>query len=162
MTSILALDCSTHVGHAYFADVGAKPRLGTWKAPKSWSMEDYGKRFHAFHNWLTDMLTTFNPDVLAFEAPVMVRGPNANTTEHILRTLIGLVSVAELIADLRGIRCFEVNVATAKKELSGDGRAKKDDMVIAATRLGYDVSNDHEADAIAVALVVFAQLGERG
>lgn len=160
MTSILALDCSTHVGHAFFADVGAKPILGTWKAPKSWSMEDYGKRFHAFHNWLTDMLTTFNPDILAFEGPVMMRGPNANTTEHTIRTLIGLVSVAELVAALRGIRCFEVNVATAKKELSGNGRAKKDEMIIAATRRGYEVANDHEADAIAVALVVFGMLEE--
>ena len=128
--------------------------------PKSWAPDEYGYRFKAFHDWLCDMLTAHNPDVLAFEGPVMIRGPNASTTEHTIRTLIGMVSIAELVANLRGIRCFEANVATCKKRLTGDGRAQKNDMIVAATQLGYAVANDHEADAIAVALVVFDQLSE--
>lgn len=161
MPSLLTLDCSTSVGWSYWTSADAKPRCGTWKAPKAWSMEDYGKRFGAFHHWLCDMVTTFEPEVLAFEGPVLPRGGGSfQTTEHTLRTLIGLVSVAELVANLRGLRCFEVNVSSAKLALTGDGRAQKNDMIIAATQLGYEVANDHEADAIAVALVVWHQLGE--
>src|SRR5689334_9810210 len=122
MVSVLALDCSTSVGHAYFAADGAAPKCGTWRAPAAWSAEDYGGRFAKFHNWLCDMLTTLQPDVLAFESPVLPRGSaNFLTTEQTLRTLIGLVSVAELVAKLRDVRCFEANVATAKKVLSGNG-----------------------------------------
>ena len=124
-------------------------------------MEDYGKRFAAFHDWLCDMLTTFEPEVLAFEGPVLPRGGGSfQTTEHTLRTLIGLVSVAELVANLRGIRCFEVNVSSAKLALTGNGRAEKRDMVIAATERGWAVADDHQSDACAVALVVWDQLGE--
>ncbi len=147
------------VGHAYFASADALPKCGTWKMPAAWSIEDYGKRFSAFHNWLCDMLTTLEPEVLAFEGPILPRaGFGMVSTEHTLRTLIGLVSVAELVANLRGIRCFEVNVATAKKALTGNGRAEKRDMVVEATRRGWSVRDDHQADACAVAVVVFDML----
>lgn len=162
MPSVLALDCSTFVGWAYFSADGAAPKCGTWKAPKAWAVEDYGLRFAKFHNWLADMLTTFRPDALAFESPVLPRGSQGLvTTEHTLRTLIGLVSVAELVTHLRGVRCFEVNVATAKKMLTGNGRAEKADMVIAATSRGFDVGDDHQADACAVGLVALANMRAR-
>jgi Holliday junction resolvasome RuvABC endonuclease subunit len=162
MVSVLALDCSTSVGFAYFSADGAAPKCGTWRAPAVWSAEDYGSRFAKFHNWLCDMLTTFAPDVLAFESPVLPRGSaNFQTTEQTLRTLIGLVSVAELVANIREIRCFEVNVATAKKQLSGSGRADKDAMIVAATKRGFGVTDDHQADACAVALVVYSDLRAR-
>lgn len=156
MRSVLALDCSTHVGWAFFASPGAAPYCGTWRAPAAWSAEDYGGRFAKFHDWLCDMLTTYTPDVLAFESPVLPRGSSDfQTTEHTLRTLIGLVSVAELVGKLRELRVKEVNVATAKKTLTGNGRAEKDDMVIAATNRGFDVADHHQADACAVGLAVY-------
>lgn len=159
MPSIFSLDCSSHVGHAFFASPDARPVCGTWKAPKAWAIEDYGVRFKAFHDWLCDVLTTLNPDILAFEGPVLPRGSmGLQTTEHTLRTLIGLVSVAELVAKLRGIRCFEVNVSTAKLALTGNGRAEKRDMLVAATRRGWPCADDHQSDACAVALVVMEML----
>lgn len=159
MPRLLAIDCSSHVGFAFFASPTATPKLGTFKLPKSWAQENYGPRFKAFHDWLCDVVTTFEPEVLAFEGPFLPRGSSSfSSTEHTLRTLIGLASIAELIANLRNLRCFEVNVSTAKKRLTGDGRAQKNDMIIAATALGYEVANDHEADAIAVALTVFDML----
>lgn len=159
MRGLLALDCSTHVGWAYFSASGAAPRCGTWRAPPAWAIEDYGGRFKAFHDWLADMLTTMQPEGLAFESPLLPRGSmNMQTTEHTLRTLIGLVSVAELIAKLRDLRCFEVNVATAKKELAGSGRAEKRDMLIAATNRGFPCADDHQADACAVGLVAMRSL----
>lgn len=162
MSSVLALDCSTAVGFAYFATSDGAPRCGTWRAPKSWAVEDYGERFLHFHNWLCDTMTAFQPDVLAFESPILPRGSmDMQTTEHTLRLLIGFAAIAELLAKLRGIRCFEVNVSTAKRMLAGSGRAEKDDMVIAATRRGWPVADHHQADATAVALVAMASLKAR-
>jgi Holliday junction resolvasome RuvABC endonuclease subunit len=159
---VLALDCSTSVGWAFFKAHGAAPMCGTWKAPSTWSIEDYGSRFAKFHDWLCDMLTTLEPNVLAFESPVLPRGSmDFPTTEHTLRTLIGLVSVAELVAKLRGVRCREVNVSTAKKALTGNGRAQKSDMIVAATNRGFGVADDHQADACAVGLVALADLRAR-
>lgn len=162
MPSLLSLDCSTNVGWSFWTSADAVPRCGTWKAPPSWSIEDYGKRFKAFHDWLCDMVTTMQPDMLAFEGPVIPRAGmrDLKTSEHIMRTLIGLVSVAELIANLRGIRCFEVHVSTAKISLAGNGRADKNDMVIAAVNRGWPVANDHEADSCAVALTVYDMLSD--
>lgn len=160
--SILALDCSSSCGWAYFARPDATPRCGTWRAPKAWAIEDYGQRFAKFHDWLVGMMTTFSPDVLAFESPILPRASmDMQTTEHTLRTLIGLVSIAELVANLRGVRCLEVNVATAKKALTGSGRAEKSDMLVAATRRGWPVADDHQADAAAVALVAMASIKSR-
>lgn len=157
---VLALDASTYVGWAFFFSEGDRPICGTWRAPAV-TVEDYGARFSRFHDWLCGMLTVHAPDVLAFESPVLPRGGMSfATTEHTLRTLIGLVSVAELVANLRGIRCCEVNVSTAKKRLTDNGRAEKPDMIVAATRLGYPVGDSHQADACAVALVAYDSLSE--
>lgn len=156
---VLSLDCSTSVGWAFFPAHGAPPRCGTWKAPGSWSPEDYGPRFLAFHDWLADMLTTFEPDVLAFESPVLPRGSmSLQTTEHTLRLLIGMAAIAELVAQLREVTCVEVNVATAKKALAGNGRADKGDMLAAANARGFAVRDHHQADACAVGIVAYADL----
>lgn len=156
---LLALDTSTFVGWALFPADGAAPTCGTWRAPAAWSADDYGGRFKSFHDWLCDMLTTLEPDMLAFESPVLPRGSmNLQTTEHTLRMLIGMAAIAELVAKLRAVPCVEVNVATAKKALSGNGRAEKADMLAAATQRGFACKDHHQADACAVALVAYADL----
>jgi len=54
---------------------------------------------------------------------------------------------------------FVLAVPTAKKRLCGTGRATKRDMINAAVRLGHLVEDDHQADAIAVALATYDHLG---
>lgn len=86
-----------------------------------------------------------------------------NTTEDILRLLIGLASVAELVAHLRNIRCFEVHGSKVKMTLAGTGRIPSKDkprvMVAAAHARGYMVGDDHQADSCGVALTVYSDLG---
>jgi Holliday junction resolvasome RuvABC endonuclease subunit len=137
------------------------PKLGTFTLPKSWAPENYGPRFKAFHDFLCDAVTTFEPDVLAFEGPFLPRGTSAfSSTEHTLRTLIGLATIAELVANLRGLRCFEVNVSTAKLFFTGNGRAEKKEMLAEAWRRGWQCADDHQSDACAVACVVYGHLEE--
>lgn len=162
MPSVLALDCSSHVGWSFFASADSTPKCGTWHMPKSWNVQAYGKRFVALHHWLADMITRFEPDILCWESPILPRAGmrDLKVTEDTLRTLVGLVSICELVAELRQLRTFEVHVATAKKRLTGDARADKKAMVLAATRLGFPVSDDHQSDSCAVALVVYDALEE--
>lgn len=155
---VLGLDCASNLGWALFSASGAAPMCGTWRAPKSWSPEDYGSRFRSYHDWLCDMLTVHEPDVVAFESPVTGAFGSAVTNEHTLRFLIGLASITELIAALRQVRCLEINVSTAKKALTGNGRAEKSEMLVAATRRGFGCADHNQADACAVGLVAYGHL----
>lgn len=157
---VLALDCSTFVGWSFWASAHAVPKCGTWKMPKAWSNEAYGKRFVALHHWLADMITRFEPDVLCWESPILPRAGmrDLKVTEDTLRTLVGLVSICELVGELRELRTFEVHVATCKKRLAGDARADKAEMMAAATRLGFAIADSHQADSCGVALVVYDSL----
>ena len=159
---LLALDTSTHVGFSLWDGLPPAPtKLGTWHAPSAIA-GNYGRRFKAFHNWLCDMITVHEPEALAFESP-LTGGPHMNTTEDILRLLIGLASVAELVAELRGLRCFEVHGTKVKMALAGTGRIPSKDkdrvMIAAAHEAGYLVGDSHQADSCGVALTVYSDLG---
>lgn len=105
---------------------------------------------------------------------------NADT----LRFLIGIVTVIEMVAARHGIPCREVNVQTVKASLAGgrkkEERARvkadlvredvdpaviaeemkrlrridKGDMINAAHARGWDVKDEHQADACGVAKVL--------
>jgi Holliday junction resolvasome RuvABC endonuclease subunit len=51
-----------------------------------------------------------------------------------------------------GIKIFEAHLQQVKKAIGGHGRAAKTDMIAAVRRYGYDVTEENEADAIAVRL----------
>ncbi len=160
MTSILSLDASKYVGWAMFSSADSKPQCRTWVAHGLWNSDDYAPYFLAFENWLLDMLAIFKPDVLAFESPIVVaRRDGRGSDENNVRRLIGIVSVAELVCARRGLRCFEVHNQTAKAFVGASSRKDKDAMIVAMTALGYEVGDQHQADAIAVALCVYSDLG---
>jgi Holliday junction resolvasome RuvABC endonuclease subunit len=148
---LLALDLSTHVGWAFFAHGGAVPQLGTWHAPAA-EPHNYAARYYAFERWLTGRLRELQPDVVAFEAPILPRNPGK---AHAVRLSYGFAASAERLAFVAGIRCIEAYPSTVKVRLAGDGRAKKHQMINAASRLGFIPASEHEADAIGVGLVAF-------
>lgn len=160
---LLALDTSTHCGWSLWDGRPPKPyQFGTWHAPSAMA-GNYGRRFKAFHDFLCDMITVHEPSALAFESP-LTGGPHMNTTEDILRLLIGLASVAELVAELRGLQCFEVHGTKVKMALTGSGRIPSKDkprvMIAAAHSQGYMIADDHQADSVGVALEVYASLAD--
>jgi Holliday junction resolvasome RuvABC endonuclease subunit len=169
---ILALDLSTSVGWAIFAQPDRKPmHVGTYKVAKGESQDDYGARTFDLETWLEMMIKRYMPDVIAFESPFIPMGRPAFpaggkfgqtldpddkpfvTTQHTLRLQISLANTIELTAARRGIRCLEVASVSAKKALTGSGRSPKDHMIVAAKDRGWDVKNNHEADAGGVGLV---------
>ena len=158
MPSLLALDSSTRCGWSFWPSAKGPTLFGTWRAPKA---QEYGPRFRAFHDWLCDQVTDLEPDILAFESPLS--GGALQTSEDVVRLLMGLASIAELVAELRGLRCFEVHNSTVKLRLAGTGRIPSKDkpriMMAAAHAQGMMVDDDHQADSCGVALEVYATLG---
>jgi hypothetical protein len=173
MPSLLSLDISTQTGWAYWSDVSkrSRPLCDTWKLPKV-RPADYGARTTALEAHMNLFLRDHEAlDGIAFESPFIPMGLLApkdgenslTTTMHTLRLQMALATMVEHVATKFGIPCLEVATQSAKVALIGFGQRprhilKKDwdwkrEMLIAATRAGYRVSNDHEADAVAVGKV---------
>lgn len=164
MSRVLALDCSSFIGWALFDSRTGVPMFDTWRAPRSY-LGDFGRTFVAFEAWLVGMVSTHQPDVIAFEAPItwVVDGSSnhPHSSSDQVRLLVGMATVVELVATRAHRRCIEVPVPEVKKRLTGSGWAKKRDVVNAVVKLGHLVEDDHQADAIGVALVAYDHLGER-
>ena len=157
---VLAFDLSSHVGWALF-DGRRLVRSDTWNTPPE-MVGRFGRRFTAAYVFAREIITTQKPDLIAFEAPIQPRAGTRdlkNTHPLNLRFLQGLATIFEMVAHIEGVRCVEVANGTAKKRLTGSGRAKKPDMVVAAIKQGFIVANDHEADACAVALAALDHVG---
>jgi Holliday junction resolvasome RuvABC endonuclease subunit len=158
----LALDISSRVGWVAFHRPGALAGIGTWHVPDSPRL---GERFLWFERWLIGKCREHRPDVLAFEEPIRglpwrKAGTDRYTTMPVQKLLQGLAAIAELVAaEIDCERCIEVPTSTAKKKLAGHGRADKTMMIAAAIKMGIDVADEHQADALAVALCAYDHVG---
>src|SRR5258708_20647079 len=105
MTSLLAIDASKFVGWAHFASPTAMPKCRTWVAQELWNSDEYAAYFLEFEEWLNGMLSLLQPDVFAFESPIVVAtggwGDDRGSDGNNIRRLIGIVSVAELLCPPR-------------------------------------------------------------
>lgn len=154
MTIVLALDISTHTGAAWDGPRGV-PLLATWDAPQAFDPEDYGTRYAAFRQWLVPMVGMIKPEILAFEAP-LPRQSNA----RVARLLLGLAAHAEEIGSAAEIEVIEKNVKTIKAFWTGHGSADKADMMFRCRQLGWQIKNDHEADAAGLWALVKSEVDQ--
>lgn len=181
MTKVLGLDLSSRTGWALFRDKDSAPRLGTLRLPKPYNPEDYGARCWPLMEWVQGMVDGHAPDIVAYESPFIPMRPtkaddeagkaNFTTTQHALRLQISLAATIETAVARENarrkeareptrVRCLEVATSSAKLALAGSARLadKKRDMVRAAWARGWETADDHQADAIGVALVVYSSL----
>lgn len=135
---ILALDISLYTGWAYGA--GGNIAFGS-RSFTAYAGNDIRVGRH-FRGWVDAMLDEKKPEWLVLERPFF-RG-------DCTWLLVGMAWEAQRSAEERGIKCKDYAVQSIKKHMTGDGRAKKPDMMRAVRRLGFAVTNDHEADAIAI------------
>lgn len=98
-------------------------------------------------------------DVVNFEQPFI--GGNGKARPDVVRRFYGMAFIIEGVCELRGIPCAETNIASLKKEFAGSGKADKPQMILAARRRGFLVTNEHEADAAACWLEVVAKLARK-
>lgn len=143
---ILALDLATKTGWC-LARAGDPVRVGTHVLPSTG--KDIGTFLLRHQHWMEQVFIDHRPELVVYESPILRSGQTQIAT---LRKLYGLAGVTEMVSTARGVPCFEVNLATAKNLLSGNGRASKPDMIQAARARGVPVEDDNQADAFAVFL----------
>lgn len=136
--NILSLDIATRTGWA--TNIHGK-RSGAIEFPLKRG-ESPGMRFLRCRAWLNEMWELLDGQikVIAFEQ-AHHRGGAATMV------CVGLISEVLAFAAQHSIETMPVHTATLKKFATGNGRANKGDMIIAAQKHGWNVSDDNEADA---------------
>lgn len=142
---ILALDISLKTGFSY--GTGADDiRFGTRDFTQI--QKDNAVRGRRFRHWLCELMTEIEPTELVIEKPVRFAGARQGATD----LLHGFAWEAHRAAELRGIPRNEVYPVTIKKFITGNGRAKKPEVMQSVIERGYKITNDNEADAVALLL----------
>ena len=142
MAVVLALDLATKTGFAVQRKDGTI-RSGMVTLPPA-SKTPTGERLNRFRAWLTDTKNKHdNIDFVVWEQPV-VRHVKA------VAPLFQLVGTVCSWAEHHGIGYANDGVASAtiKKFATGRGNAEKSEMIEAAKRLGFNITDDNEADAL--------------
>ena len=137
--NILALDTATKTGWATF--YGNKKSSGVQEFGLKRG-ESVGMRFLRFRAWLKKM-SEYAPgqiDLIVFEQ-AHHRGGAAT------QLCVGLTTdVLAFAADI-GAETMPVHTGSLKKFATGAGNSGKDQMIVAARKMGYSPKDDNEADA---------------
>lgn len=141
---LLTLDLATVLGWTKGAVEDTKFKSGYFRLPSTGP--DIGKFALAYDAWLGAIM----PDVteVVFEAPILPKKTRLIT----VRKLTGLAFYTEFLCAALDVRVMEAHLQSIKKAIGGHGRAEKVDMIAAVRRYGYDVTEENEADAVAVRL----------
>jgi Holliday junction resolvasome RuvABC endonuclease subunit len=170
MSGILGLDAATVTGWCYAAP-GAEPVWGHHRMGGRSATD--GEVFAAFRDYVLDLIETYDPQYLVFEAaftPRLGADPQKNKiiNPQTLQRLYGFRAHIVCIAEERCLICHDKQSLEFTKWFTGRGRfpgatsaerskAKKAAMVAACAARGWKVTDD-EADAIALLLCFEAEL----
>lgn len=143
-TTILALDLGTTTGWALRDQAGSITHGFVSFKPQRF--EGGGMRFLRFKRWLTEIKATneHGIDAVYFEEVRRHLGVDA---AHVYG---GLMATLTSWCEHHQIPYEGVPVGTIKRHISGKGNASKDEVIKAVGELGFHVSDDNEADAIAL------------
>lgn len=139
---ILALDLAQNIGVAVGDGTVNNTTFLSYDLTKF--KTDYGHLAWVYGKILSDLVKEHEPDIIAIEDTTRIaRGQNAY---H----LHGLPWQTHMAGYGFGIPRRSYTPTAIKKYWTGNGRATKMDMIDRATDLGFNVENDHEADALAL------------
>lgn len=143
-TTILALDLGTTTGWALRDQAGSITHGFVSFKPQRF--EGGGMRFLRFKRWLTEIKATneHGIDAVYFEEVRRHLGVDA---AHVYG---GLMATLTSWCEHHQIPYEGVPVGTIKRHISGKGNASKHEVIKAVGELGFHVSDDNEADAIAL------------
>lgn len=152
--TILTLDLAAQTGFAVGAP-GSVPIFGTHNFTSTG--DNFGRHQANARRWLRDLIFEHNPVMIGYEQPSLF----SKTTPATVRKLSAYCNVLEEECLREGfdIPVREINPSTLKLFFTGNGKAKKDQMVQAAHRYGFKVQNDDEADAVAMWLLMVDHYG---
>lgn len=145
MANILAIDPGTKAGYAIFKS-GRRVASGVLYLDKK--SKKRPEKYLLFRDTILSLIKRHKIDILAFEDVP----PRVHRSKHACRMYNGLIALLEIAAHENGIELVGVHIATAKKALTGDGRASKQDMVKSAKSKWKkaDIETDDVADALAI------------
>ena len=145
-SSLLALDLGTTTGWALRAPEGQIAH--GFVSFKSQRFEGGGMRYLRFRRWLTDMKATVagtqGIGAVYFEEVRRHMGVDA---AHVYG---GLLATLTAWCEHHQIPYQGVPVGTIKRHATGKGNASKDEVITAMRALGHGVTDDNEADALAI------------
>lgn len=148
--NILSLDLGTDTGWALSPGAGAIVS-GTWRNKgRNARYEGGGMRYLRFRQQLEELHAAAPIGAVYFEEVRRHRGTDA---AHVYGGMLATLT-AWCEAQVPKIPYEGVPVGEIKKHLTGKGNADKPAMIAAVQALGYDTTDDNEADAIALALLV--------
>ena len=141
--TVLTLDLGTRTGWA------CRPLDGTichgWSDFKPTRWEGGGMRFLRFKQWLSQMKSQVGEiNCIYFEEVRRHQGVDA---AHIYG---GLMATLTAWCEHHRIPYQGVPVGTIKKHATGKGNAGKDEIISAMQLKGHPVTDDNEADALAI------------
>jgi Holliday junction resolvasome RuvABC endonuclease subunit len=142
----LALDLATTTGYALLR-ADERIESGAVKfAPKA--KDTPGARWIKFTTWLGEMVAAHpNIALVVYEDVVFIGGPGG---AYACQVYGGFVALMQMFFDRRGIPYIGHGVPEVKKKWTGRGDAKKDEMIARCKELGFNPTDDNEADAIAL------------
>ncbi|MDE2105903.1 MAG: hypothetical protein KGL39_52260 [Patescibacteria group bacterium] len=136
---LLAIDPGRRSGWAWESRDGARA-CGSVSFPS----DDDAIAGNAFRAWFSDTLADLQPSLVAVERAFMPRIRDADWTMHLVR------SVHE-IAQVHDVRRCELAAISVRKSIFGKARGLTDkDRVAHMTAMGWDIQDDHAADAAAL------------
>lgn len=150
----LTLDLGAKTGYCLFAyDKGDTEIIesGT-KNFKTRMSESLGKRFVLFRNWLGNVLKKYNVDAVFYEHVYAHSGTQA---AHIYG---GFLYHLAVLCDDWNVKLHGIGVCEIKKAATGYGRASKQQVMDAVRKYSSNLTDDNEADAIAIMLAVKAYI----
>jgi hypothetical protein len=147
---VLALDPGTSTGWA----VGAPGDTPLWGS-RDFKGGSSGEVMGLFRHWLNQRCYELHPTLIVFEAPYI---PQAHSkipmNAATLRRLLGIVATVEAVGWELRIPVREATTLEIARFFLGTQRlargAKKAATVEACRRYGWDVSDDNQADALAL------------
>lgn len=159
---ILALDTATVTGWAC-GPVGGTPKFGSRNFGGSGVSR--GLVFSQFRFWLHSGCHKLRPSLIVYESPYIPRPQEAAKGAHqrrfvmnadTLRRLLWFVGEIEEVAAELNIECSEATTGEIAKFFTGKARwpggrdEKKERTKEMCRNYGWDVTNDNEADALAL------------
>lgn len=95
---------------------------------------DYGAHLRCFEQGIRKVWALGEPTTVLYEAPIILRRDLQNLAW--VRGIYGMGCWLEWWCAAHGVPCYEAGLHRIKRELAGKSGAGKDDMVLAAERVG--------------------------
>ena len=125
---------------AYAVNMPGGPTTGRWDVTRKGKARRPGRLARFMAELDLQLMLMGDIDAVIYERP-FARGAAAT------RALWGYAGIVEALAHARGAAVLDLTPGQIKKWATGDARATKEDMLVAAKKMGYLGDNEHEADA---------------